>query len=265
MLWEELNARDFGAAIEKSKGVCVVPIGVVEKHGDHLPVGTDMYAATAIAKKAAEETSVVVFPYYFFGQIAEARHVKGCLAPSHRLIMDSLLEMCDEIHRNGFTKILLLSSHGGNNHFLPFFVQQFPGINRPYAVYTRFAHAMTGEQKKSIQARAGLEDLGNHAGFSETSLMMYLRPDLVHMENVKAHEWAAQERLKPIQDENVFTGFNWYSDYPHHFAGDPSAATPEHGAFIFDIAVTNTVSAINAVKADNVSLKLIEEYNRAAN
>jgi len=265
MLWEELNAKDFKEAVQKSGGLCVIPIGVIEKHGDHLPLGTDMYAATAIAKKAAEKTSIVVFPYYFYGQIAEARHVNGCLAPSHRLIMDSLLEMCDEIHRNGFTKILLLSSHGGNNSFLPFFAQQFPGLNRSYAVYTRFAHAMSDEEHKSIQSRAGFENLGEHAGFSETSLMMYLRPDLVHMENVNADEWVTLDRLKPVKDEKIFTGFNWYSDYPYHFAGDPSAATPEHGAFIFDIAVGNAVSAINAIKADDVSLKLIEEYNRAGN
>ena len=265
MLWEELCAPDFGPAVEKSGGVCVVPIGVLEKHGDHLPVGTDMYVVTAVAKKAAEKSPAVVFPYYFYGQIAEARHMKGCLAPSHRLIMDSLLEMCDEIHRNGFTKILLLSGHGGNSRFLPFFAQQFPGINRPYAVYTAFAHDMSPEQRSSILARAGIEDLGNHAGFSETALIMHLCPGLVHMERVKVSESAALGRLEAIKDAGIFTGFNWYSDYPHHFAGNPSAATAEHGAFIFDILAANTADMINAVKKDDVSLKLIGEYNRLAN
>ena len=262
MLWEELSAKDFSAAIEKSGGVCVLPIGAIEKHGDHLPVGTDMYIVNEVAKKAAEETSAVVFPYYFFGQIAEARHVKGCLAPSHRLIMDSLLEMCDEIHRNGFTKIFLLNGHGGNLHFLPFFAQQFPGLNRSYAVYSRFVHSITDEQHELIKTKIDKAEMGDHAGFSETSLIMYLRPGLVRMENVKVSESVSLDRLKAIRENDMFTGYNWYSEYPHHFAGDPSAAAPEHGKFIFDIFVANTVNAINAIKADDESLKFIDEYSR---
>jgi len=265
MLWEELSSGEFENWVKKSGGTCVLPIGVLEKHGDHMPLGTDMYIATAISKKAAEQTSVVMFPYYFFGQIAEARHVKGTLAASHRLIMDALLEMCDEIHRNGFTKILILNGHGGNLQFLPFFAQQFPGLNRPYALYTYFLPSLTKEQREAIKTRSGEDCMGDHAGFQETSLIMHLRPDLVHMEKSKIPESNNMDRLKTIEDAGVFTGFNWYAKYPYHFAGDPSRATAEHGAFIFDILVANTVNAINAVKADNVSWKLITEFNGKTN
>ena len=263
MLWEELTAKELERSLGDSKGVCVLPIGVLEKHGDHLPLGTDMYIVRAVAKKAAEQASAVVFPYYFLGQIAEARHVKGTLAATHRLIMDALLEMCDEIHRNGFTKIIILNGHGGNEHFLPFFAQQFPGIERPCAVYTRFVHSITKEQLKAISVHSGEDDMGQHAGFLETALMMYLRSELVHLERQKVSESVSLDRLKELQDLKLFTGFDWYSKYPHHVAGDPTRATAEYGKFIFDIMLANTVDVINAVKADKTSLKLINKYNKS--
>jgi len=176
--------------------------------------------------------------------------------------MDALLEMCDEIHRNGFKKILILNGHGGNESFLPFFVQQFPGLNRPYAVYTRFLHNMSAEQLIAIQKKSGEMNMGDHAGFSETSLMSYLRPDLVHMEKIKISESVSMERLKDTESMGIFTGFSWYAKYPHHFAGDPSRASAGHGAFIFDILLENTVIAINAIKDDKISLELIKEYRK---
>ena len=262
MLWEEMTSKDFKEAIKKCEGLCVLPIGVVEKHGDHLPVGTDMFISIEIAKAAADISPAVIFPYYFMGQISEARHVQGTLAPSHKLMMDALLEMCDEIHRNGFTKILILSGHGGNCYFLPFFAQMYPAINRPYALYIRSAHETTEEQIQNIQSRSGISDMGGHAGFYETSLVMHLRPELVHMDRVNVPESASLDRLSDITDKGVYTGYNWYADFPHHFAGDPSGATNDHGKFIFDILISNTAEAFEAIKADKVTHTLMREFHK---
>jgi creatinine amidohydrolase len=223
-----------------------------------------MYIATEVVKAAVKKAPALVFPYYYFGQIAEARHVKGTIAPSHRLIMDAMLEMCDEIHRNGFDKILILSGHGGNYQFLPFFAQMLPGINRSYAVYTHFIHDLTEQNLEEIYLATGVDELGAHGGFSETALMMHIRPDLVHLEKVNEEEYKDLERLKKIKDAGIFTGFNWFASFPHHFAGDPTEATKESGKIIFDMLVNKIVNIINTVKADDVSLPLIKEYNSLA-
>jgi len=264
MHWEELTAREFDDCISKSEGVCILPIGVLEKHGDHLPLGTDMYIVNEVAKAAAAVSPSVIFPYYYLGQIAEARHVKGTIAASHKLIMDALLEMCDEIHRNGFSKILILSGHGGNVHFLPFFAQMFPGLKRSYSVYTFFVHDLSEEQYDKIKNITGVNDMGMHAGFSETSLIMHLRPDLVHMDKVKVEESINLDRLSGIEEAGVFTGFNWYAKFPHHFAGDPSQASAAHGKVIFDIACNRVVEILSRIKEDNMSQPLIEEYIKLA-
>jgi creatinine amidohydrolase len=261
MQWEELTAKNFPKGIEESSGVCLLPIGVLEKHGNHLPLGTDMFIGQAVCKKAAEMESAVVFPYYFLGQIAEAKHCPGCIAASHRLIMDALLEMCNEIHRNGFTKIIICSSHGGNNYFLPFFLQEMPRLKRPYNAYSYYVAQITKEQNKTICDYAKTDDLGYHAGLTETSAIMYLRPDLVDMKAQDPKESQSKERLAELREKEVFTGFNWYAEYPHHFAGDPGPSTPELGKMVFDMACENLAGVIRAVKADTESEKLIREFN----
>jgi len=233
---------------------------VLEKHGNHLPLGTDMYTSTAICKAAAEIEPAIVFPYYFFGQIAEAIHYPGTLAVSHQMMMDTLLTVCDEIGRNGIKKIMVMSGHGGNNHFLPFFAQEMPRLNRGYQVYTGFAVGLTEAQRKEIQEIAGYDDLGQHAGLAETSLMMFLQPELIHSEAQDPAEGRDLGRLAGIKEEGLFTGFNWYASYPNHYAGDHSLATPELGKKIFDMIVDNTVQKIKAVKADGESIELINEF-----
>ena len=261
MLWESLTAQNFEKAVQDSGGLCILPIGVIEKHGQHLPLGTDMYAVTQIATAAAAKEKAVVFPYYFFGQIAEAVHVPGTIAISHKLIMETLREVCDEIARNGFTKILILSGHGGNNHFLPFFAQEQPRLNRDYSVYVRTAGRHTEEERAKIVEKLGVAEWGEHAGFAETSMIMYLNPDLVHTSAQPMEEGKDLNRLPTMEDHGIFTGFNWYASFPNHFAGDFSKSSADAGKILFDAAVDSTVNAIKAIKDDSTSSKLVEEYN----
>src|SRR5581483_5143954 len=80
--WEELTAEDFASAIHQSKGVCLLPFGILEKHGPHLPLGTDLLNVRYAALHAAEQEYAVVFPEYYFGQIFEAKHQPGTIAYS---------------------------------------------------------------------------------------------------------------------------------------------------------------------------------------
>jgi creatinine amidohydrolase len=263
MLWEELTAKDFPGSINDSGSVCLLPIGVLEKHGNHLPVGTDMFTGQAVCKKAAETEKSIVFPYYFLGQISEARHYTGTIAASHRLMMDALLEMCDEIYRNGFKKIIIASSHGGNNHFLPYFAQEMPRLDRAYNVYTYYIGHLKEDQNRIICDFAKTEDLGYHAGLTETSVMMYLKPDLVYMDAQDPNEGRSFERLADLRKKGVYTGFDWYAEYPNHFAGDPSPASAELGRMIFYMMCENLAEVIRAVKADEASEKMIREFSLA--
>jgi creatinine amidohydrolase len=139
-----------------------------------------------------------------------------------------------------------------------------PGLNRSYNVYTYFIGHITEEQQKKACEIAKTNDLGFHAGLTETSAIMYLRPDLVDMDAQDIKESQSMGRLAEIREKSVFTGYNWYAEYPYHFAGDPSPSTPEFGKMIFDMYCENLAGIIRAVKKDDVSEKMIREFNLAS-
>lgn len=76
MLWENLREEEFEAAIEKSHGVCAMALGCLEKHGQHLPLGTDVLKGGKILELASEREEVCVFPKLYFGALLDTRSTK---------------------------------------------------------------------------------------------------------------------------------------------------------------------------------------------
>jgi len=107
--WEELTAADFISAIHQSQGTCLLPFGILEKHGPHLPLGTDLLDVRHAVLAAAQKEYALVFPEYYFGQIFEARHEPGTIAYSPRIQLDLLQETTDEMARNGCKKIIIVN------------------------------------------------------------------------------------------------------------------------------------------------------------
>ena len=250
--WEELTADEFRSAIEQSRGTCLLPFGIVEKHGPHLPLGNDLLKVRYAALHAAEQEFTVVFPEYYFGQIFEAQHEPGTIAYSTHLQLDLLQETTDEMARNGCKKIVIVNGHGGNENLLPFFAQTQLEKPRDYVVYVMpiLEPSPGGPPKKT--------SVDLHAGESETSKMLIARPDLVHMDRARQESGADQARLK--LPDTLYTGIWWYARFPNHYSGDGSAATRERGEYEMKDWNDAIVTAIRAVKADQESLKLQNEY-----
>jgi creatinine amidohydrolase len=250
--WEELTAGDFVTAIQKAQGTCVLPFGILEKHGPHLPLGNDLINARYTSLRAAEQEYAVVFPEYYFGQIFEAQQEPGTVAYSARLQMDLLQETADEMARNGCTKILIINGHGGNNSLLPFFCQSQLARPRHYAVFVYMP-------SEDAPGRPELRDkIDAHAGESETSHTMISRPDLVHLDRARSESGADRNRLRLPQ--GVYTGIWWYAKFPDHYAGDASLATRALGEFDTKTAVSKVAEVIRAVKADQDTLRLQNEF-----
>ena len=252
--WEELTAPDFIQAIRQSQGVCVLPFGIIEKHGPHLPLGTDLLDVRFAVMNAVQQEYAVVFPEYYFGQIFEAQQEPGTLAYSLSTQLTLLQETVKEMARNGCKKVLIVNGHGGNDSLLPLFAQAQLATPRDYVVY------VFGLPRENVPGRPALKTPNNdmHAGESETSHMMVARPDLVHLDRADQESGADQNRLK--LPENVYTGIWWYAKFPDHYSGVGSAATKQLGEFDQKTWSSQIVEAIKGVKADQQALKLQNEF-----
>jgi len=253
--WEELTAADFKDGIARAQGTCLLPFGIMEKHGPHLPLGNDLLNVRYVAINAAQQEYAIVFPEYYFGQIFEAKHEPGTVAYSRGLQLQLLQETTDEMARNGCKKIIIVNGHGGNNSLLPYFAQSQLETPHDYVVYVQsIARSAPGEPQHKSDRSTDM-----HAGESETSVSMIARPDLVHLDRAKQESGADQGRLKALP-EGLYTGIWWYARFPNHYAGEGAVASRELGDFEARTWINSVVQAIKAVKADQESLRLQNEF-----
>jgi creatinine amidohydrolase len=253
--WEELTAPDFIQAIHQSQGVCVLPFGILEKHGPHLPIGTDLLDVRFAVMNAVQQEYAVVFPEYYFGQIFEAQQQPGTVAYSLSTQLTLLQETVKEMARNGCKKVVIVNGHGGNESLLPLFGQAQLATPRDYVVY------VFGLPNDHVPGRPAMKsDPKNdmHAGETETANMLVARPDLVHMDRADQQSGADQKRLN--LPDNVYTGIWWYARFPNHYSGVGSAATKELGEFDQKAWSSQIADALKAIKADDQSLKIQNEY-----
>ena len=252
--WEELTAADFRDAVTRAQGTCLLPFGIMEKHGPHLPLGNDLLNVRYAALNAAQQEYAVVFPEYYFGQIFEAKHEPGTVAYSRGLQLQLLQETTDEMARNGCRKIVIVNGHGGNNSLLPYFAQSLLEAPHDYVVYVQgLARSGPGEPKHRSNPATDM-----HAGESETSLSMIARPDLVHLDRASQESGADQARLK--LPDGLYTAIWWYARFPNHYAGEGAVASRELGEFEAKTWINAIVQAIRAVKADQESLRVQNEF-----
>lgn len=251
--WEELTAADFRQGIEQSKGVCLLPFGILEKHGPHLPLGTDLLNVRYASLHAVAQEYAVVFPEYYFGQIFEAKHQPGTIAYSLDLQLRLLQETTDEMARNGCKKIIIVNGHGGNEHLLPLFAQSQMDSPHDYVIYV-----LDGERSKPGGPAKKSTGVDYHAGENETSNTLVSRPDLVHLDRASSESGADAKRQNLPED--LYTGIWWYARFPNHYSGDGSVATKELGEWNMNNWIGSIVEAIRAVKADDEGLKLQNEF-----
>lgn len=285
MLWINLREEEFPEAIKQSHKVCVIPIGATEKHGQHLPVGTDTLEGGKIAELAAEIEKVVVFPQMYFGNLQGSqafpaeRTGYGYIALDYELLFELYKAIVEEVHRNGFDRILFLNSHGGNTNILNSLIKSICAKQRDYSVFsympdlvlpaemlkyiddhggrTNFPE-ITDEDIKTMQDYVAANKYDGHAGFGETAWVMGTYPELVKMERCEAESGMSTGVADPLSEKGIQWGRAWHANYPNAYCGHaPIGLTQEIADLAIKISVEKVADVYKTLKDDSIMEPII--------
>ncbi|EAZ80619.1 creatininase family protein [Algoriphagus machipongonensis] len=229
--WKNLKTDRFELA--------VLPWGATEAHNYHMPYGTDVYEADAIAeigaKKAWEKGSkVIVLPTIPFG-VNTGQHdiyLDMNLNPSTQMaILRDLIEVLD---RQGLKKLLILNSHGGND---------FKTILRELGLEFPDMLLFTCNWFQSLDKTLYFEEMGDHADEMETSLIMYLHPELVSPLEEAGLGSEKKSVITGLQEKWAWAERRWSEVSEDTGIGNPKKASPEKGKLYFEDA-TNKVAQL---------------------
>lgn len=283
MLWENLKAQEFDRAVEKSKGVCVIPIGAMEKHGPHMPVGTDNIIARETARLAAEKEPVVIFPTFGFGHVNGLQYIDGSICFSNGLMLDYFTELCREIARSGFKKILFLNAHGGNPPLLTTLCNSMKEQKHDYVVmYANSFGTSPADMRKAFAERRGdfpyitdadvaiLEKYfekpmtAGHADLDELLLVYELMPDTVDISLMGDESGESTHRTDHLGKLGIYTGSNWIANYPNSYSGSyfPYVNRRLSKAYT-QLRVEYITEIYKAVKEDEALLQINDEWNKS--
>ena len=294
MKWENLREEEFEGAIKKSGGLCVMALGCLEKHGQHLPVGTDSLKGDKIVEWASDRADVMMFPTtMWLGDVCNSHAIdnpaetklRGFIGISNETILRVLEELCDEIARNGFTKILLCSSHGPNAGLLDHFTRSQLYKKKNYV--TMFARAysfseispkkmleaakadpeyfsmLTEDDYKTLERWSETGTGGGHGDFTETALVYGTHPDLVAPDKFDAEDGLSTDLLTFPKDIEVYTLLSWAANYPNSFDGfAPIGCTKTIGDAAVKMSVDRLSKIFEYVKNDNKCLEALVEVNK---
>ena len=197
----------------------VIPVGALEQHGTHLPIGTDYLNGLERAKLIGVRADVLVAPILLPGQSPYHLGFAGTVTLPSTLVQEVYVEAAKSLIHHGFKRFLILNAHGGNRAITTFIVDRINQETAGIAVdlgaaagpfMAASAPATTDATKPSTAADAPLDPvLDRHGGTGETSNSLYLIPNLVDLGAAIPAELSMPAHLEAILDEVL--------------AGDPTA------------------------------------------
>ncbi|WP_043932417.1 creatininase family protein [Bacillus sp. EB01] len=239
MIFQNENSFEVKEKIQKFQ-IAILPIGAVEAHGPHLPIGTDNYLAERLSERVAERTGAFILPTLPYGQVWSLKNFPGSINVSNESLISLLFDIGISLYEQGFKMFVIINGHLGNA------VAMKEAARKLYSTYPDFrvlylfypgVKQVTEEVREVKSAHATYF----HACEIETSYMLYLAPEYVDM----ARAITDIPNIPPSAD---IMPTPWEEFTKTAVLGDARAATAEKGEKIIEVAIENMIKLIEGAK-----------------
>ncbi len=261
--WQDLSSPEI-ETLDHDRVVAILPVGAIEQHGPHLPVGVDAMIANGILERAKAtlppSAQALVLPPLPVGKSDEHIGFGGTLTLSAETLIRVWTEIGTSVARTGIRKLVLFNSHGGQVAIMDIVARELRIKERMLVMaYSWVAGGLPEGLFSDDEVRFGI-----HAGEIETSIMLHLHPDLVSMD--KAENFAPLQaamasqgyrRLSPVGQGRM--GWKAEDLHPSGACGDAASADAGRGRLLVDHAAKALGELL--VDMDRFSLEKLKERN----
>ncbi|MGC9113037.1 creatininase family protein [Acidilobus sp.] len=237
------------------RSIAVIPIGSVERHGDHLPLGTDAIEAAWVAQRVADALGADLFPTIWYGVSPALARFPGTINVETDAFIAYVRSVLKEIARNGYRLIVIINGHGGNTTAIRVAMKD--------AAYSSGATFVMFDWWRDA-GREALRQLftsPGHAGEDETSAMLYIDGAHVDMSAARAYPsgWSPGSEgeagdLKSMRNLMIYVqGVAVESQavdqalYPYAVLGDPTKASADRGERWLEAVVSEIVERVRGL------------------
>ncbi len=233
--WENLRMPAFAGWREKHRTV-ILPVGSIEEHGPHLPLGTDTFHAIEVARRAAEVRPALVAPPLYYGLCRSTREHPGTLSISGNTLRSLVTELGREFHRQGLENLVIMSGHAGGTHMAALveagetLLAELPELKVAVVNLLDLLREVVAARPELVKTRGD-----SHAGEVETALMLAAYPSLV--EGTAPAEWPTFPKYLLVRDKRRY--------WPGGVWGDPGPASAEQGEAILQAEVNRLVEILD--------------------
>lgn len=213
-----------------SRALVLVPVGSIEQHGPHLPLDTDTVIADAVARRVADQlhhSGVLVAPSITYGSSGEHQAFPGTVSIGTEALVHLLIELTRSL-RTWADRVVFVNAHGGNTSAL-----------------TQGVTQLVNEGHDVAWVPCATEDVDAHAGYTETSLMLHLRPWDVRLHRAELGNTAPITELLPLL---MSAGVRAVT--PNGVLGDPTGATADEGKRVLEAMADDITELIDSGRPD---------------
>ncbi len=239
MLIEELTSPNFESHVKEIKTV-IIPLGSIEEHGAHLPLGTDYLQAYEMAKVAAIKRKVFVAPPIPYGLCRSTSEHPGTLSISFDTLRSIIIDIVESLYKNGLRYFIIFSGHAGGTHTAAMIEAGECCLKRLEGAQIAVINLI--DIAKDVWYPLVENKKDSHAGEVETSLMLYLRPHLV-LDKYK-EEYPSFPKGILVRDKKRY--------WPGGVWGDPTKASVEKGKKLFDTGVNALIKLIDQIENNGI-------------